>query len=112
MAPTMKAHDDGHVEGLDVALVLGEVLRDAPRARRVMMLAKMSSEMPLETPRSVICSPIHMRNAVPVVRVMTVRIWKPRPGWMTMPPPVSELEMLSASRAMPNDWKMLSAMVP
>ena len=35
------------------------------------MPAKMMSEMPLPTPRSVICSPSHMTNAVPVVRVRT-----------------------------------------
>ena len=33
------------------------------------MPAKMMSEMPLPIPRSVICSPSHMTNAVPVVRV-------------------------------------------
>ena len=33
------------------------------------MPAKMMSEMPLPMPRSVICSPSHMTNAVPVVSV-------------------------------------------
>ena len=33
------------------------------------MPAKMISEMPLPMPRSVICSPSHMTNAVPVVSV-------------------------------------------
>ena len=36
------------------------------------MPAKMISEMPLPMPRSVICSPSHMMNAVPVVSVITV----------------------------------------
>jgi hypothetical protein len=31
---------------------------------------RMIMEMPLPTPRSVICSPSHMRNMVPVVMVM------------------------------------------
>ena len=34
--------------------------------------AKMISEIPLPTPRSVICSPSHIIKAVPAVRVMTV----------------------------------------
>ncbi len=36
------------------------------------MPAKMISDIPLPMPRSVICSPSHMMNAVPVVRVRTV----------------------------------------
>ena len=34
--------------------------------------AKMMSEMPLPTPFAVICSPSHMRNTVPAVRVMAM----------------------------------------
>ncbi len=34
--------------------------------------AKISNEMPLPTPRSVICSPSHMTKMVPVVSVSTV----------------------------------------
>ena len=37
----------------------------------MMMLAKMIREIPLPMPRSVICSPSHMMNAVPVVSVIT-----------------------------------------
>ncbi len=45
------------------------------------MPAKMISEMPLPMPRSVICSPSHMMNAVPVVSVrIMVRKRKPQPG--------------------------------
>ena len=36
------------------------------------MPAKMISDMPLPTPRSVICSPSHMMNAEPVVSVRMV----------------------------------------
>ncbi len=43
-----------------------------PRGRPAMMPAKISRLMPLPMPRSVICSPSHMMNAVPVVRVRTV----------------------------------------
>jgi hypothetical protein len=46
--------------------------------------AKMSRLIPLPIPRSVICSPSHMTNAVPVVRVRTVISLKPQPGFSTM----------------------------
>ena len=42
--------------------------------------AKMISDMPLPIPRSVICSPSHMMNAVPVVRLSIVIRMKPMPG--------------------------------
>ena len=50
------------------------------------MPAKMMSDMPLPMPRSVICSPSHMMNAVPVVSEMMVISTKPMPGLMTMLP--------------------------
>ena len=46
------------------------------------MPAKMISEMPLPTPRAVICSPSHIRNMVPPTRVITVVIRKNSPGSM------------------------------
>ena len=42
-----------------------------PRGRPTTMPVKISSDMPLPMPRSVICSPSHMMKAVPAVRVMT-----------------------------------------
>ena len=78
----------------------------------VTMPAKMRSEIPLETPRSVICSPIHIRKAVPVVSVMMVISWNGRPGWLTMPAPASLLEVDSRNLAMPNAWNIDSATVP
>ncbi len=44
------------------------------------MPAKMISDMPFPMPRSVICSPSHMMNIVPVVSVRTVISVKPQPG--------------------------------
>ena len=41
-----------------------------PRGRPTTMPVKMSSDMPLPMPRSVICSPSHMMKAVPAVSVM------------------------------------------
>ena len=37
----------------------------------------MMIEIPLPTPRFVICSPIHMRSAVPAVRVETISNTRP-----------------------------------
>jgi len=52
---------------------------------RTTIPAKMISEIPLPMPRSVICSPSHMMNAVPAVRVMTVIIRNDQPGNSTTP---------------------------
>ena len=49
------------------------------------MPVKMISDMPLPMPRSLICSPSHMMNAVPVVSEIMVRSTKPKPGLITMP---------------------------
>ena len=43
------------------------------------MPANMMREMPLPMPFSVICSPSHMRNEVPAVRVSMVMSLKPQP---------------------------------
>lgn len=47
--------------------------------------AKMINEMPLPTPREVICSPSHIKNMVPPTRVMTVETRKNHPGSSTTP---------------------------
>ena len=49
------------------------------------MPAKMRIEMPLPRPRSVICSPSHIRNMVPVTRVVTVVMRNISPGSSTSP---------------------------
>jgi hypothetical protein len=41
------------------------------------MDAKIRIEMPLPTPRRVICSPIHISSTVPVVRVTTISVSRP-----------------------------------
>ena len=53
--------------------------------RLATMPAKMISEMPLPTPREVICSPSHIRNMVPPTSVMTVEMRKNQPGLSTTP---------------------------
>ena len=59
--------------------------------------AKMISEMPLPTPRAVTCSPSHIRNIVPPVRVTTVEMMKKIPGLSTRP------AVLFRPAAMPKD---------
>ena len=66
----------------------------------------MISDMPLPTPRSLICSPNHMMNAVPVVREMMVNSTKPNPGLITMPPC-----MVCKPCAIPNDCRIERIMV-
>ena len=51
--------------------------------------AKIMIEMPLPMPRSVICSPNHIRNIVPVTREITQTLRKKKPGSMTRPGCVS-----------------------
>ena len=48
------------------------------------ILVKMMSEMPLPTPCSLICSPCHMMNAVPVVKEITHITMKPLPALGTI----------------------------
>ena len=68
------------------------------------MPAKMISEDPLPMPREVICSPIHIRNSVPPVRVMTVDARKNGPG------SIAALELWRPT-AMPQDWTRASTTV-
>ena len=63
------------------------------------MPAKIKSEMPLPRPRSVICSPSHMRNIVPVTSVTAVIRRKGRPGAVTRP------ACASSAIEMPSAWK-------
>ena len=45
------------------------------------MLARMIIEIPFPTPRSVICSPSHIRNIVPVISVTAAVRTNPVPGF-------------------------------
>ena len=54
--------------------------------RLATMPEKMISEVPLPTPRAVICSPSHIRNIVPPTRVMTVVKRKKKPALSTAAP--------------------------
>jgi hypothetical protein len=70
------------------------------------MPAKIRIEMPLPRPRSVICSPSHIRNIVPAVRLAIAPIRNIGPGLTTRPADPSK------ASAMPSDWKMARASVP
>ncbi|MNF87689.1 hypothetical protein D3C84_701620 [compost metagenome] len=54
--------------------------KDCPIAdgRPATMPAKISIEIPLPTPRSVICSPSHIMNIAPATKVVTATKWKPK----------------------------------
>ena len=60
------------------------------------MPVKISSDMPLPMPRSVICSPSHMMKAVPAVRVSTHMGMKPHFEMVTMEAPVEVFVRVSA----------------
>ena len=68
--------EEVHFPGADQVTV-----RTSPLGNLATMPAKMMREIPLPIPRSVICSPSHIRNAVPEVSVMTVMTRKAQPGW-------------------------------
>ena len=58
---------------VDSAPCAAQLERAGDRRRQLAtMPEKMISEMPLPMPRAVICSPSHIRNIVPPVRVTTV----------------------------------------
>ena len=69
------------------------------------MPAKMMSEMPLPRPRSVICSPSHMRNIVPVTSVTAETMRNVIPGEMTSPACASSAAEIASA------WKNASPRV-
>ncbi|CAM5333079.1 hypothetical protein RLIN73S_02178 [Rhodanobacter lindaniclasticus] len=66
--------------------------------------------MPLPMPRSVICSPSHIRNMVPAVRPTTDENTKPIPGVYTTGAPPAATWPCKAT-AMPKDWNAASSTV-
>ncbi|EXI74125.1 MAG: hypothetical protein AW07_02263 [Candidatus Accumulibacter sp. SK-11] len=74
--------------------------------RPAAMPAKMMIEMPLPRPRSVICSPSHIRNIVPVSSVTTVTKRNIIPGSRTSP------GCASTATAMPIPWNSARKTVP
>ena len=83
---------------------------ESPAAGPTTMPAKMIKLIPFPMPRSVICSPIHMMKAVPVVSVIITMKRKPHPGSATIWGPVPPPERSSAIAVM-NPWKRVSATV-
>ena len=80
------------------------VLPTAPGSPATMP-ERMIIEMPLPMPRSVICSPSHMRNMVPVVMVTVAVSMNGQPCTSVMPP-------LSSAPAAAKDCTRASATVP
>ena len=62
-------------------------------------------EMPLPMPRSVTCSPSHIRNMVPVVMVMVAMNRNDQPEAVAMPP-------FCSATAAPSDWNTARNTVP
>ena len=69
-------------------------------------------EVPLPMPRSPICSPSHMMNAVPVVSEIMVISRKPQPGSRTTSPYCVEPLSPSKYSARPVLCTMLITIVP
>ena len=67
---------------------------------------KMMMDIPLPKPRSVICSPNHIKNMVPAVKDTMAVTRKTMPGSFTNPAEDSN------AKAMPIDWKMAKPKVP
>ena len=70
----------GNVAAPQAAFLALSIRSTTPRGKPTTMPAKISSDIPLPTPRSVICSPSHMMNALPVVRVSMVMNLNFHPG--------------------------------
>jgi len=85
-------------------LTASAVLPTAPGSPATMP-ERMIIEMPLPMPRSVICSPSHMRNMVPVVMVMVAVNRNDQPVTSVMPP-------LASAPAAAKDCTSASATVP
>jgi hypothetical protein len=69
------------------------------------MLDRISIEMPLPMPRSVICSPSHIRNIVPVTSVMAAVSTNAGPGFKTT-------FCVCRALAAATDWNAESTTVP
>ena len=82
---------------------------DARAGMRITMPEKITSEMPLPMPRSVICSPSHMMKAVPEVSVIMHISRKLQPGLSTAPSPNCPP---SSALAIRKPWNSASTIVP
>ena len=67
---------------------------------------KMMIEIPLPKPRSVICSPNHIKNIVPVTKVITVFKRNTKLGSITKP------GCASNAIAIPRAWNVANTTVP
>ena len=77
-------------------------VRTSPLGNRATIPAKMMRDIPFPIPLSVICSPSHMRNAVPEVNVSTVMRRNAQPGWYTTDAACPTPPTFSIPTAIPN----------
>ena len=91
--------------GFMLPLLTSEPMPPMAPGRPDTMPEKMISEMPLPRPRSVICSPSHIRNIVPVTSEMTATTRNMKPGSET------RLPWDSSATEMPSAWNVASASV-
>ena len=80
MTPTITTASRASTSRLIWPVRIWSKVANTARGRLTTMPEKMMSDMPLPMPRSVICSPSHMMNIVPVVRVIIAPRRKPQPG--------------------------------
>ncbi len=106
VTPTTSANTRSATKGDMAPVRTSSALPPRAAGRPATMPAKMIIEMPLPMPRSVICSPSHMRNMVPVMRVITVVMRKARPASTTRP------GCASSAIEMPSAWNAASTTVP
>ena len=95
---TMKPTSSRNASGEIWSVRIMSQTRLSAEGMRVTMPAKMTSEMPLPIPRSLICSPSHMMNEVPAARVMIVVIRNIQPGFMTVLAPSAPFSSAVAIR--------------
>ena len=101
---TIRNTISGNVIAPHAAFFAFSIKSTTPRGKPTTIPEKISNDIPFPTPRSVICSPNHMMNALPVVRVIMVKSRKLQPGFSAKPP-------FSRPTAMPNDCTELKMTV-
>jgi hypothetical protein len=85
VTPSMTSSRMISMTGLSTPVMVASQVRTMAVGKPSMMEKKISSDMPLPIPCSVICSPSHMMNIPPTVRIMVVVSMKKMPGFRTAP---------------------------
>ncbi len=104
IAPISTARMTTSMKALSCPVLFSDSRLPSVRGRTATIPAKIIIDEPLPMPREVICSPSHIRNSVPPVRVKQVEIRKNGPGCSARPEPCM-------AAPMPKDWIMPSTTV-